>query len=271
MDAPPPAPPIPNQYKSSLSSNLVYSVPQQYTSASLSDLHQPLPTVSGKPGPSGRSLLLDIASAQRSIETAALNSTSTFTLVNAPEVEGRAEEAQRSSRTQAACCDKDETSDPLIETSKDTLQSTESMMAFSDLAVLPSVTTNPTLKRAKGPISGTHSRNPTDPLQDRRHWSIFQRFYPDSANDVWYIQVKDYMPPLYWAGRFQSRFDQWRTEAQVAMFNPEIKPEDEGPLGQCNLDDERKATILIFMQLRDLCASVQAADSLHVCSIIMHR
>ncbi|KAJ4354925.1 hypothetical protein N0V95_003390 [Ascochyta clinopodiicola] len=39
--------------------------------------------------------------------------------------------------------------------------------------------------------------------------------------------------------------------------------EEEGPLRHCSLDDEKKAAILIFMQLRDLCDSAQAADSLH--------
>jgi hypothetical protein len=53
----------------------------------------------------------------------------------------------------------------------------------------------------------------------------------------------------------------------VAVLHPDVTSEEEGLLGQCCLDDERKATILIFMQLRDLCASAQAADSLHVSSI----
>jgi hypothetical protein len=50
----------------------------------------------------------------------------------------------------------------------------------------------------------------------------------------------------------------------VAVIHPDVASEEEGPLGQCCLEDERKATILIFMQLRNLCASAQAADSLHV-------
>jgi hypothetical protein len=56
----------------------------------------------------------------------------------------------------------------------------------------------------------------------------------------------------------------------VVALSPEIKLEDDGPLGQCGLDDEKKATVLIFMQLRDLCASVRAADSLHVLSTSFH-
>ncbi|KAL1656342.1 hypothetical protein SLS61_000805 [Didymella pomorum] len=49
----------------------------------------------------------------------------------------------------------------------------------------------------------------------------------------------------------------------TAQLNPELEPEDDGLLGQCSIEDEGKAIVLIFMQLRDLCASSQAADSLH--------
>ncbi|KAL6704343.1 hypothetical protein ACN47E_008299 [Coniothyrium glycines] len=74
-------------------------------------------------------------------------------------------------------------------------------------------------------------------------------------------EVKDYMPALYWAGRFQSRFDQWRTEAMMA----ELQPEDSrpsGPLSECKLHQETTAACHIFGQLRELCISDQAADSL---------
>ncbi|KAF2997617.1 hypothetical protein E8E13_004042 [Curvularia kusanoi] len=103
----------------------------------------------------------------------------------------------------------------------------------------------------------------TGDIQPLRHWSTFEQFYPGNANNITGIQVRDYMPPLYWAGRFQSQFDQWRTEAMRAMLHPDVIPEEEGPLGECRLGDEKKATILIFMQLRDLCSSAQAANSLH--------
>ena len=75
-------------------------------------------------------------------------------------------------------------------------------------------------------------------------------------------QVKDYMPALYWAGRFQSRYDQWRTEATQAELNPEYHME--GPLAHCNVHQEKIAACLIFLQLRELCLSHHAAASLWV-------
>ncbi|KAF1978321.1 hypothetical protein BU23DRAFT_449613 [Bimuria novae-zelandiae CBS 107.79] len=73
-------------------------------------------------------------------------------------------------------------------------------------------------------------------------------------------QVKEYMPAMYWAGRFQSRFDQWRTEAMHAELDPSYIVE--GPLAHCNVHQESKAACHIFLQLRELCSSYQAADSL---------
>ncbi|KAF2644897.1 hypothetical protein P280DRAFT_546311 [Massarina eburnea CBS 473.64] len=81
-----------------------------------------------------------------------------------------------------------------------------------------------------------------------------------TANLLLKIRVKEYMPMLYWAGRFQSRFDQWRTEAMRAQLDSRYYIT--GPLGRCNLDQEGKAACHIFMQLRDLCVSNAAADSL---------
>ncbi len=75
-------------------------------------------------------------------------------------------------------------------------------------------------------------------------------------------QIKDYMPALYWAGRFQSRYDQWRTEAMQVELDPYY--EMEGPLAHCNISQEDEAVCCIFLQLRDLCFSHQAADSLWV-------
>jgi hypothetical protein len=97
--------------------------------------------------------------------------------------------------------------------------------------------------------------------QSGRPWSISD-YDQDSANVEPLLQVRDYMPPLYWAGRFQSRFDQWRTEAMHAELNP--KHRTEGQLGECKLSQEKMAACYIFAQLRDLCLTGQAADSLWV-------
>lgn len=77
------------------------------------------------------------------------------------------------------------------------------------------------------------------------------------------FQVKDYMPPLYWAGRFQSRYDQWRTDAMKAELDP--AHQTSGLLGECKLNQDKLAACYILGQLRDLCTSDQAADSLWVC------
>ena len=99
----------------------------------------------------------------------------------------------------------------------------------------------------------------------RRPWSISDHHSHDSADVDALLQVKDYMPPLYWAGRFQSRFDQWRTDAMRAELDP--IPRASGPLGDCKLNQEKLASCYILGQLRDLCMSNQAADSLWVDSI----
>ncbi|KAF2712622.1 hypothetical protein K504DRAFT_531686 [Pleomassaria siparia CBS 279.74] len=98
---------------------------------------------------------------------------------------------------------------------------------------------------------------PSISSRNNRPWSIkYQRVsYANSHH-----QVKDYMPPLWWAGRFQSRFDQWRTDAMLAELIPKHKPE--GMPGQCTLSQDKAASQYIFLQLRDLCVSNQAADSL---------
>ncbi|KAF2852180.1 hypothetical protein T440DRAFT_392824 [Plenodomus tracheiphilus IPT5] len=94
----------------------------------------------------------------------------------------------------------------------------------------------------------------------RRPWSIPGDSHLSNADVDPILQVKDYMPPLYWAGRFQSRFDQWRTEAMLAQLNPDHVRT--GPMSECNIDQEKLASCYIFGQLRDLCTSNQAADSL---------
>ena len=84
----------------------------------------------------------------------------------------------------------------------------------------------------------------------------------DADNSV--FQVKDYMPPLYWAGRFQSRYDQWRTDAMNAELNTQPGQRGEDPLSEYRLDQGNLAVCHIFAQLRALCATDQAADSLWV-------
>ncbi|KAH9877235.1 hypothetical protein IAQ61_002598 [Plenodomus lingam] len=94
----------------------------------------------------------------------------------------------------------------------------------------------------------------------RRPWPISFQSDSDNADIDSILQVKDYMPPLYWAGRFQSRFDHWRTEAMLGHLNPDHVRT--GPMDGCNLDQEKLASCYIFGQLRDLCTTNQAADSL---------
>ncbi|KAH6616525.1 hypothetical protein C7974DRAFT_442277 [Boeremia exigua] len=211
----PPVPAIPDQYKEPSISNFTQPLPQHSLSTSSSKWHHRIPMASDNSETSSKSLLSEIATAQRSTEAASLKS------------------------------------------------STASSNSSSDLQALPPMPTKLHLKRTRRSISSSHPPRLAAELQTQRHWNTSDTFYPDNADDATHLQVKDYMPPLYWAGRFQSRFDRWRTEAMVAMLHPEVKSEDEGLLGQCSLDEEKKATILIFMQLRDLCATAQAGDSLH--------
>lgn len=96
----------------------------------------------------------------------------------------------------------------------------------------------------------------------RRPWSRMEQSDISNADNHGFLQVKDYMPPLYWAGRFQSRFDQWRTEAMTAQLDPSRVRN--GPMSECNLEQESLASCCIFGQLRDLCMTDQAADSLWV-------
>lgn len=119
------------------------------------------------------------------------------------------------------------------------------------------------------PVSERSEDSQTSLLQTRhnkRPWSITERRCESSTDVVPYMQVRDYMPPLYWAGRFQSRYDQWRTDAMYAELNPNHDPE--GQLGRCKLSQEKIAACYIFAQLHDLCLTGQAADSLWVRQII---
>lgn len=100
-----------------------------------------------------------------------------------------------------------------------------------------------------------------------RPWSILEQCDAD-ANTKVAVQVKHYMSPVWWAGRFQSRLDQWRTEAMRAELDPGYKPE--GTLSQCRLNQDKVAGCFIFLQLRNLCANHEAADSLWVILISKH-
>lgn len=253
----PPVPAVPIQYKLLLSSSLTHFGLQQSLSTLFSVSQHP-PVDSDKFGPSRKNLLSDIATAQIFAEAASLKTSSTFISTDASEVAQQA--ASKMSDVSAGVSTSVENiNGPAYQTAASTHSS-------DDLSAIHVVPITPHLQRPRRFMSLSRSGRPIVELQTQRLWSTSELFYPGSANILTYHQVKDYMPPLYWAGRFQSRFDQWRTEAMVAMLNPNIKHEDQGPLWQCKIDDEKKAMILIFMQLRDLCASAQAADSLHACS-----
>jgi hypothetical protein len=114
-----------------------------------------------------------------------------------------------------------------------------------------------------------HSRVSND--HSNRPWSVLDPKASDNADVDSFLQVKDYMPPLYWAGRFQSRYDQWRTDAMIAELNLNASHQPSGPLGDCMLNQDKLAACYIFEQLRDLCTSNQAADSLWVRIISLHR
>jgi hypothetical protein len=102
-----------------------------------------------------------------------------------------------------------------------------------------------------------------------RPWTIAGHYagLGKRADVVLFDQVKDYMPPLYWAGRFQSRFDQWRTGAMRVELDPLYQVS--GLPEPCKLSQESAAACQIFLQLRDLCMSNQAADSLWVNSAVL--
>ena len=93
---------------------------------------------------------------------------------------------------------------------------------------------------------------------------------PDDA-DIAVVQVEDYMPPLYWAGRFQSRYDQWRTDAMNAELGINSDRQASSPLSEYKLDQENLVVCHILARLRDLCISDKAADSLWVCSAFLAR
>jgi hypothetical protein len=132
--------------------------------------------------------------------------------------------------------------------------SMESIGSPVSLAAFPSVPT--TVPRREPNTAGSRWD-----CSSSRLWSVSEPEGLDVA-DIETFQVKDYMPPLYWAGRFQSRYDQWRTDAMEAELNPTHRPS--GLLGECKLNQDKLAACYILGQLRDLCTSDQAADSLWV-------
>ncbi|KAH7139254.1 hypothetical protein B0J11DRAFT_422146 [Dendryphion nanum] len=82
----------------------------------------------------------------------------------------------------------------------------------------------------------------------------------NNTDDLVKLQVRDYMPPLWWAGRFQTRFDQWRAEAMRSELSATYVME--GPLNQFRVGQDRAVVCAIFIQLRLLCATEQAVDGL---------
>jgi hypothetical protein len=131
------------------------------------------------------------------------------------------------------------------------IESTESSVSLAAFPSVPSAV----------PARPSNTAGSKWDFSDSRMWSLSAKEGSNVANiDI--FQVKDYMPPLYWAGRFQSRYDQWRTDAMEAELNPSHQPS--GLLGECKLSQDKLAACYILGQLRDLCTSDQAADSLWV-------
>ena len=119
------------------------------------------------------------------------------------------------------------------------------------------------IKQEPEPIERPVNYQKHDAWIQRR--SLSENKYLESADNESMLQVKDYMPPLYWAGRFQSRFDQWRTEAMRAELNSSYTTN--ATVIDCKLNQEQLATCYIFAQLRALCTTGQAAESLCVSTI----
>ncbi|KAH8732569.1 hypothetical protein GQ44DRAFT_670085 [Phaeosphaeriaceae sp. PMI808] len=86
------------------------------------------------------------------------------------------------------------------------------------------------------------------------------RQYESNADNETQLQVRDYMPLLYWAGRFQTRFDIWQHEVTMAEFDS--THQREGQLGQYSWDQESIAKCCIIAEMRNLCITKEAADSL---------
>jgi hypothetical protein len=132
---------------------------------------------------------------------------------------------------------------------------------------LEDYTAHPDLALRSRPTTSVPATDSESSLADgyfERPWSISDSHLGDNADAEPHLQVKDYMPPLYWAGRFQARLDQWRTGAMDAELQLNQHTLSESPLDQCKLTEDKMAACHIFAQLRDLCVTGQAADSLWV-------
>jgi hypothetical protein len=101
----------------------------------------------------------------------------------------------------------------------------------------------------------------------KRDQSVSEHSISDDADVHSYTQVKQQMPPPWWAGRFQSRFDQWRTAVMARQLNTNQsqKHHNMAPLYWYSLEEEKLAAAHILRQLRGLCTTKEAADSLWVC------
>jgi hypothetical protein len=101
----------------------------------------------------------------------------------------------------------------------------------------------------------------------KRDQSVSELSISDDADVHSYTQIEQQMPPPWWAGRFQSRFDQWRTAVMTRQLNPSQSHEyhNMAPLYRYSLEEEKLAAAHILRQLRGLCATNEAADSLWVC------
>lgn len=123
----------------------------------------------------------------------------------------------------------------------------------------------PCRSRSPTSVPATGSESSLGDGYFERPWSISESHSEDNADVEPHLQVKDYMPPLYWAGRFQARLDQWRTRAMDDELHLNQHTLSDSPLDQCKLTEDKMAACHIFAQLRDLCVTGQAADSLWVC------
>jgi hypothetical protein len=101
----------------------------------------------------------------------------------------------------------------------------------------------------------------------KRDQSVSERSISDDADVHSYTQIEQQMPPPWWAGQFQSRFDQWRTAVMIRQLNPNQshKHHNMAPLYRYSLEEEKLAAAHILRQLRGLCSTNEAADSLWVC------
>ncbi|KAL6152515.1 hypothetical protein ACJQWK_04509 [Exserohilum turcicum] len=133
---------------------------------------------------------------------------------------------------------------------------TESTISLAAFPSVPKMASPRIASPELGEMMGSLYETPSEPSGDMQEQEVAE------DADMSVFQVKDYMPPLYWAGRFQSRYDQWRTEAMNAELKMHTDHEVSTQLSEYKLDQEKLAICYIFAQLRDLCTTDQAIDSL---------